>query len=243
MRRAALLRLAAMLLLIPVSAQGEDKRWSDVAEFSYVDTGGNTDVQTMSLNNTLKYGFSEDLTGTWNVKALTGETDGERTAKRYSTALRLSFKFSDRFYTLTEASWFRDRFAGIDDRYVVGVGLGYALVAGPKHSLNLEAGLSYTAEDYLDGAGKDDNEYAGGRLFAKYAYNFTERNVFSQFVEFLPDFSYSDNYMVNAETALVSALNSFLSLKTSYTINHDNVPVEGNRKRDTKLAVTLVVNF
>ncbi|MBE9536587.1 MAG: DUF481 domain-containing protein, partial [Proteobacteria bacterium] len=76
-----------------------------------------------------------------------------------------------------------------------------------------------------------------------YAYHFTEKNYFGQWVEYLHDFDDSDNYQVNAETSLLSALNGFLSMKTSYLIEHDAEPVPGNKKTDTKLAVTLVVNF
>ena len=53
-----------LVLFMATDVMAEDKKWSDEAEFSYVETGGNTEVKTLSLNNTLKYSFSEKLLGT-----------------------------------------------------------------------------------------------------------------------------------------------------------------------------------
>ena len=76
-----------------------EKRLTDEAEFSYVSTGGNTDVVTMAVKNTLKYKFSRRLLGTWKAGALRSETDNALTAERYFTELRLDYAFSKRFYS------------------------------------------------------------------------------------------------------------------------------------------------
>ena len=70
-----------------------------------------------------------------------------------------------------------------------------------------------------------------------------KKNKFSQSLEFLYDFDDSDNYRINSETAFITALSNYLSLKTSYEIKHDNEPVPATLKEtDTILSVTLVVN-
>ncbi|MBN1841534.1 MAG: DUF481 domain-containing protein [Deltaproteobacteria bacterium] len=87
-------------------------------------------------------------------------------------------------------------------------------------------------------------DYLGGRAAARYEYAFTEKSKFSQSLEFLYDFDDSDNYNVNSETALISALSDYLSLKASYVIKYDHQPVPSTLEdTDTILAVTLVVNF
>lgn len=135
----------------------------------------------------------------------------------------------------------QDEFAGIDSRYYLGPGVGYKFLSGPKHFLAGEAGLNYAKEEYTDDTDKD---YLEGRAFAKYEYAFTEKNRFSQSAEFLYDFEDSENYNVNSETAVISALSDYLSLKASYVIKYDNQPVpETLEETDTILAVTLVVNF
>jgi putative salt-induced outer membrane protein YdiY len=53
-----------------------------------------------------------------------------------------------------------------------------------------------------------------------------------------------ENYKVNSETALISALSGYLSLKASYVIKYNNKPVpETLEETDTILSVALVVNF
>ncbi len=87
-------------------------------------------------------------------------------------------------------------------------------------------------------------DYLGGRAFASYEYAFTEKNKFSQSVEYLYDFEDGDNYNVLSETGLISALSDYLSLKASYVVKYDNEPVPSTLKEtDTILSVTLVVNF
>lgn len=234
--------LAALLLLaIPAAAAGEGGReWHDEAELSFVDTSGNTDVTTLSAKNTLKYPLSPRLAGTWKLGALYGRSEGVRNAESYATELRGDYSFTKRAYSFANAGWIKDRFAGIDARYYVGAGAGYNLLAGPKQFLAGEAGLTVTREENTDGA---DRDFLGGRLYAKYEYRFTEKNRFSQSLEGLLDFDESDNWNVNSETALVSAMNSFLLLKASYTVKYDNDPVPGLKETDTVLAVALVVSF
>lgn len=104
-----------------------------------------------------------------------------------------------------------------------------------------ELGPNYVKEKYTDGT---DEDYLEGRAFGQYQYAFTEKNRFSQSLEFLYDFEDSENYRVNSETALISALSDYLSLKASYEIKHDNKPVPSTlEETDTILSVTLVVNF
>jgi putative salt-induced outer membrane protein len=88
-----------VIFTVVIEAHGEEKRWSDEAELSFVNTGGNTDVMTLSAKNNLKYKFTDKLAGSWAIEALYGETDGEKNAERYFTELRLDYLFTERFYT------------------------------------------------------------------------------------------------------------------------------------------------
>lgn len=160
------------------AAEPGTKVWSDVAELSFVKTGGNTDVENLLINNALKYLFSSSVTGNWNLHILNGETNNTKTAEKYDTELRLDKKYSDRVYSFGNVIWLQDKFAG-----------------------------------------------------------------FSQSVEYIPSFKDQNNYFVNSETAVVSALNGYLSLKASYVVNYNNDPPAGKERTDTITSTTLVVNF
>jgi len=219
----------------------QEKKWSDQAELSFVDTGGNTDVTSLSANNLLKYKFSDELQAAWKFGVLYGQSDGEKNAESYFSDLRMDYLFTQYLYCFVNAGWSKDKFAGFDSRYYVGPGAGYKFFAGPKHFLLTEISLNYVNEQYIDDT---DKEYLGGRAFAAYEYAFTDKNKFSQSVEYLHDFDNSHNYNVNSETALISALSNYLLLKTCYVVKYDNQPVPSTLKEtDTILSVTLVVNF
>jgi putative salt-induced outer membrane protein len=221
--------------------EAEEKRWGDQAELSYVETGGNTDVRTLSAKNLLKYKFTEKLEGSWELGVLYGESDGEKNAERYLTDLRFDYAFTERLYAYAIGGWLKDEFAGFDARYHVGPGMGYKFLTGPKHLLLGEAGVNYVREEYTDNT---DEDYVEGRAFSKYEYAFTEKNKFSQSLEFLYDFEDSENYKVNSVTALISALNSYLSMKASYEVKYNNQPVPSTlNKTDTVLGIALVINF
>lgn len=231
------------LVLCATTSYAEEntqRRWHDEAELSYVDTSGNSEVTTLSVKNKFSYQFSEKFSGRWKFQALNGESDGQRDAESYSTELRGDYAPTQRLYNYLSANWLKDRFADIDHRYTFGAGSGYKFLTGPTHFLVGEAGLTYTIEKLINDS---DTEYLGGRLFTEYIYQISKDTKFSQSLEALFDFENSQNYMLNSETALITAINSIFSFKTSYVVKYDNEPAQNSDDTDTVLAASLVANF
>ena len=214
---------------------------TDEGEISFVNTGGNTEVTTLAAKNQLKYKFSDNLLATWKLGAVYGENNKVTTAENYFTDLKVDYLFTERLYALADAGWLQNRFVGIDERLYGGLGAGYKFLNGPAHFLVGELGVHYVADDYTDGTRKD---YPAGRAYGKYTYAFTEKNKAYQSLEFLYDFKDSNNYDVNSETAVISALGGNLSLKVAYLVNYKNEPVPSTlKKTDTMMTVALVVNY
>jgi putative salt-induced outer membrane protein len=230
-----------MVTQIQAEETKEDKRWKDEAELSFVSTGGNSETTTLSAKNLLLYKFSEKLTGEWKIAALESEDDDKTTAERYSTDLKFSWQFAERMYGAVTAGWLKDEFSGFDARYYAGPLLGYKFMVGPKHFLFGEGGVNFAKEEYTDDT---DNDFLEGRAFGKYEYVFTEKTKFSQSAEYLHDFDDTDNYKINSETALITALAGNFALKTSYEVRYNHRPIPENLDTtDTLLTVALVVNF
>ncbi len=223
------------------SVRAEEKKWSDEAELSFVDAGGNTETTTLSAKNHLKYLFTEQLEGEWKLSALYGQTGGEKNAENYSTNLRMNYLFTKRFYAAGNVGWEKDEFAGIDNRYYLGPSVGYKFLTGPKHLLLGETGLDYVKEEYTDNT---DNNFIRGRIYGQYVYAFSEKTKLKKTLEFLYDFNDSQNFNINSETSLTTLLSDQFSLKTSYEVKYDNDPTpETLHETDTILSVALVVNF
>ncbi|HUS84428.1 MAG TPA: DUF481 domain-containing protein [Anaerolineales bacterium] len=240
-----ILSIAVTFLLVTavvaVAAEKYAKSWSDQGEFLLVDTSGNSKATTLAFKNELKYAFNPNLKGSWKIGVLYGESNNQKNAESYSTDLKLDYLIDAKTYGYGVAGWLKNTFAGLDPRYMVGGGVGYKFLTGPDHALIGEAGLGYTSDNYVDNAKHD---YLNGRLFGKYTYDFTPKNSFSQSIEYLYDFSRSDNYNLISETALIAALTDVLSMKASYTINYANAPTPDTIKNTDKiLGISLVVNF
>lgn len=242
--KSIILSLAVLACVVcrPVWAEeAPDKRWRDQAEFSFVQTGGNTEVTTLSLKNLLTYRVSRPLSLSWKVEALNSIKSGTQTAERYLTELRGDYLVTQRMYGIASTSWLRDRFAGIDAHYDGSLGVGYRFLEGPRHTLIGEAGLNYTYEQYINNTSDD---YPASRLFGKYQFAITERNILSQSLEYLQDLELIRGQVLNSETALTAALTNIFSLKASYTVRFHSKPVPATlKKTDTTLAMALVATF
>lgn len=222
------------------AVEQEQSKLRAEAEFSYVNTSGNSEVTTLSAKSKLTYAFTEKMSGRWKFQALNGKSDGKRDAEAYSTELRGDYAQTTQLYHYTAVNWLTDRFADIDYRYTLGAGSGYKFLAGPIHFVLAEAGLTYTMEKLTNDT---DNEYIGGRLYTEYVYQITKDTKFSQSLEALFDFERMQNYMLNSETFIITAINSVFSFKTSYIVKYDNEPARNSDNTDTILAASLVANF
>jgi putative salt-induced outer membrane protein YdiY len=146
------------------------------ADLSYVLTSGN------SRSNSL--GFKGDLTRRWTrqsvsfavagIRASSSPTssryavgspdafevrfpDPEPTAEYYYARGRYDYKLTDRFFVTTGAGWERNRFSGIDDRWLVDAGAGYIFVATDHTDFRGAAGLTFTDERYTAGPPDSDS--------------------------------------------------------------------------------------
>ncbi len=221
----------------------EEKRFSNETSFALVNTTGNSDTLAVAGKNEMKYKFTEKWTGSWVAGGLYNKSDGDKTAERYFTDLRTDYAITDRWYAYGLGTWLRDKFAGFDNRFAIGPGVGYKFLIGPKHFLKGETGLNYAYEDYSD-PDEDAEQFMEGRLFGKYEWAFTEKTKFSQGVEYLQSFKTGDAWKLNSETALTTDLTDILALKVSYSVFYNNDPRPSDLdKTDTILATSLVVNY
>lgn len=217
------------------------KKIKDQAELSVVNTSGNTDVFTLSFKNTLEYDFSQKYMGTWKVSALSGKQKGEKNAERYSTNLRLDNFFSSGTFFYFLGSWLQDKFAGYDNRYSLGPGIGQKFVDGPVHYLEAEIGCNWTREDYTDEA---TESFIEGRAFGQYEYLISDTSKFLQTIEYLHDFDDPTNFKIAGETALISALTEVVAIKLAYEVRYQNRPAQDRfQETDTVFSGSLVVSY
>jgi putative salt-induced outer membrane protein len=239
--RTAIALGAALLCICSVDGLAEEKKWKNEAELSYVQTGGNTDVTTLSFKNQSNYQFTERLKSIWKLGVIYGESDGEQNAENYMTELRTDYTLRKKLYLYIIAGYLADEFSGLDNRYYGGLGTGYHFLAGPKHFLSSELGFNYSQEEYIDDT---EQIFTEGRAYASYEYAIGEHSRFFQGIEYLYDFTDSENYRLNSETTVKVRINTIFSLKIGYEVRFDNTPTPETRSEtDTRFCTAIVADI
>lgn len=164
-------------------------------------------------------------------------------ARRFFADLRYDLFLSERDSLYVLAGAFHDPFAGYDLRTHEQLGYSRHLVKTDATNVVAEIGLDYAQENYVDGI---DPNYVGviaGRAMLGVKHNFSEGVGFEDTFEVYENLQDFEDLRVLNTASLVSALSSKFSLKLSHVLIFDNVPVEGFRKTDQTMQVTLVASI
>jgi putative salt-induced outer membrane protein len=82
------------------------------------------------------------------------------------------------------------------------------------------------------------------RLYNEFNHKFSETVQYKFWLEYVPNFTQSKDYLVNAEASLTSILTSMFSLKVAYKGMYDNLPaVSGYKNYDYATTTSLVAKF
>jgi len=212
------------------------------ADLSYVLTSGN------SRSNSL--GFKGDVTRRWTrhslsfaaggIRASSTATDAryavgtpgdfelqlpapEATAEQYYARGRWDYKLTDRFFLTSGAGWERNRFSGIDGRWLVDAGAGYVLVANDKTDLRGMLALTYTNEQFTAGP-PDSASFVGlrGGWDLKHQLLPTTTLVHSLILD--ENLKETDDLRVDVSLGIQVAMSKKLALKASWRLLYDNQP-------------------
>jgi len=254
-------------------AQDAPKRpWTDVAEFGLVMTTGNSEGTNFSLSNKFKYTWTNaELTfdavalrtetttrALTNVGGVVVVTDTEAvTAASYALGTKYRRNITERFFWYVGTSWYQNFFAGIDDRFIVGAGVGYTFVKSERHTLKGDIGATFTREDPLGDPPPVELEtenFAGVSGALNYEFRINEKAKLTEDLMMFENLDDTDDWRINSITALTASFTDKLALKVSYTVLHSNQPpvrvVPGTpdalytfEETDTILTAALVVNF
>lgn len=267
----AALVCGTMVASLSVAYADEPARpWTDSADFGLVLTTGNSQNLNFALGNKFKFSWS-NAELTFDAGALRNENtatdytfDGTTltktktkavTAESYLAAVKYRQNVTPRFYWFTEAAWVRNTFAGIDQRYLAGGGVGYALVKDGRNLLRGEVAADYTHQS----PSATDENYASLHLFLGYEYKISDTAKLTEDLNLFDNLQTTDDWRGSSVTAVTASLTSKLAIKVSYSVLYVNKPptlevpdtvapigpgkIVAFDKTDTILAATLVVNF
>jgi putative salt-induced outer membrane protein YdiY len=211
------------------------------ADLSYVLTSGNSSSSSL--------GFKGDVTRRFTKQSISFAAGGirassspdariavgtpvdfevqipetEPTAEAYYGRGRYDYKLSERLFYTLGAGWERNRFSGIENRWVVDTGIGYIFINHARTSFRGAAGATYTSEDYTVSDGQDGS-FIGARVGWDFRQQLFSATTFTH--SLIGDQSFEDSAArrVDAQFGLHAAMSSTLGLKVNWRILYNNQP-------------------
>lgn len=209
------------------------------AELSYVGTTGNSDTQSLGVGTTLTV-----RPGAWTLSnkssLVRNEDRGQVRAQSTRIETQVGRHLDPALSLVGKHGYYRDRFAGINHRHTVDVGLSFEALTTERQELTMDAGVGYANERRRTGANLSTAIATTG-VFYKLALSSTAtlENT-AQAVLSLED---SRDKRATNVASLSARLNALLSMKVTHTLRWVALPVSGFRKTDTITAVALVAKF
>ena len=204
-------------------------------------TGGNTQFESYalkSLNTYKKDKSSYKLNGGYNY----GESSNVTSSENWNIGLRYDYALSDNSSLYIGEVAEADRFTGVSRRYNTDVGYKHTFVKNDNTHFFSELGYRYSIEKNVDQSVADKKD-SKGRVYLE-GTKTLKSNIKGKFwLEYLPNFSSTDDYLINLEPSLIITLNSVFSMKTAYLWKYNNGPSLGTGKHDYNYTLTLISNF
>ena len=240
------LAILATTSVATVRAQDDeqDRNWSDTAELTVVFTGGNAEASTL--------GFKNELTRDWesadlviSVGALRAESTAftrtavgtspssfqvikdsvtALTAESYYARGQYDRELSPRTFWYAGTGWERNTFAGIENRYSWGGGVGNTWVDDDASTFKTGYGLTYTVQDDVAETTDGNDTFGGLRLSYDYRRQLTANTEFTSLFIADENLQETEDFRMDLINAVAVSMNRQLALKVSWQLLYDHLP-------------------
>ena len=240
--------LCATLLTLGAAAHGQESEkvthvWSDTGEVTYVATGGNAEVETLGVRNSLVRTW-EGATFRLDFGALRSETTTQRrfavgsaesfriretsqsdlTAENYHLRGRYDRDVSKRLFWFAGAGWERNEFAGIQNRFQALAGVGHVWFDDEAGHFRTDYGLTYVDQDDVVENPKTSDSFVGARLGCEYLRRFGSHTAYENLLILDGNADETSDYRADMINSLAVSMNDRLALKISLQLLYDNQP-------------------
>jgi putative salt-induced outer membrane protein YdiY len=236
---AALLAHASVLWAQqPAAPPPPPPRLEATAQFTFLDTKGNAESQSLGAGGTMTWRPDPWIYSTKLLFAQT-ESDDELNARSVAGGFRAAHALTPRLSAFGQYDFLRDVFAGVDQRHVTEGGLAYLTFDTQVHRLRVDAAIGYLTEHRPT----ETFDSATFSLAAAYKLAISSNSEFTYDPRFLQPLADAGASKFEHTAALNIALNSILSLKLSHILRYSAEPPAGFDSTDSITAVSLVAKI
>lgn len=220
--------------------------WKDSAELSYVLTSGNSDTNTFAFKNKLWRAWGSNAVefnaGGLRAKATTSrfavsddfvndpngpfDVNEERSlvAEAYYLNGRFDRKLSERFFWYVGAGWDRNRFSGIENRYIAAAGVGNLWFNTERLKWRTDYSVTYTDQEDVVDDPDFDGSFIGVRVTSSFLKKFGATTTFTNDTILDENLEESKDFRGNMINALSVQMTTHLALKVSLQWLYDHEP-------------------
>ena len=171
------------------------------------------------------------------VRADYQRSNGITTRDQFLAGYEANLLIDERLFAFAAALYERDQFQGFSGRYSVSGGLGYQIIDKDDMTLSVQAGPAYRRTEFVDGTSAND---IAGNASLDFDWLIAESIALTQDAS---TFVQSGNSTFISDTGLQAGISDNLSVRLSYTVEHDTNPPIGSVTTDTLSRITIIYDF
>jgi putative salt-induced outer membrane protein YdiY len=230
-----------MVATSPGQTNVVESPWEGSAVLGLTLTRGNSEtlLVNMKMLGTRKRDRNElhlGLDGTY------GESSGDKNNEQLKGFTQYNRIFGDdeRWYFYGRVEALHDAIADIEGRFNIAPGVGYYVAKNKKISLAAETGPGVVVEK---NDGEEWTTFSTFRAADRFEYKINHHAKVWQTAEILPDLGDFENYNVNAEIGIETAITVKWGLRVVLENSYDHEPSPGRKENDLKLIAGVSYRF
>lgn len=209
------------------------------AEAGAIMVTGNSNSENYAAKAKASYKQDKNIYSA-NGQYIRTEANDVESTRNWNGGVRYDREITDYLGVFASQKIESDVYAGYVQRDSTDLGLKYWLTKADTFNWTVEAGYRYSKMQDV-GVGVSYEQMV--RLYTEVNKSFDKAFSFKYWIEYLPNMTNPDNYLVNTEASINVMLNSIFSLKLAYLLQYQNEPPPAGEYDTTTTTLNLVAKF
>lgn len=240
------MRLIVFLLVMSFTILAQVSTESEISLFTAT---GNTEVDTFNLRNKSEFKIGKHVIqfgGHYTLSETESQSTGDKeiTARNWDLFAKYEKSLTEKLNSLYRVQAEGDKFAGIKRRDNYDLGAKYKFKDEKKLKTFFEFSGRYTIErlEQANSDGEDRLTFTKARMYFEHE-KINEKFSYKFWLEYIPNFTTSEDYQIAAEPSMSVILDKNFSLKYGVRYNYDNLPAEGAVREDRVSTLSLISKY